>query len=382
MDTRCPQSVRGLDGYKAVEIFFRCGRDLLGRIRLPCPGDELDLKTIRSAMNRLPGCAPPLSPKGPLPKVTVAVCTHNRKNELKTTLGFLQQLKYPADEILVVDNACQEEIRQLVEQKFPGMRYLPEPRKGLNFARNRALVAAGNEIIAFLDDDTQPDALWVRCLAECFASYPNAGSVTGPVLPSELETEAQDMFEQNGGFCRGFTRRVLPWDRRRRFGFRLPLVAEATDAGTGCNMSFRTAILKAVGGFDPALDTGAPLPGGGDLEILYRIPRAGHELVYEPRVIISHRHRRDKSSLYRQLMGHQRAFIAFLVKVVKRDRGAYRLQALIFLQWRLLKANYRMLHQLVKPGPIPFRLHARLFVASLIGLGSYQASVRRNNSQS
>lgn len=377
IDIHSPVSITGLSGYEAVEIFFRNGRDLVGRARIPCLCDVLSLKTILPFINDLPAPLPFPPIKDPLPGVTVAICTYNRIDELAMTLRSLEQMEYPADEILVVDNACQEEVSQLIKNEFPSIHYLKEPRKGLNFARNRAMAVAANEIIAFLDDDTLADPLWVRSLAESFATHPQAGSVTGPVLPLELETEAQDIFEQNGGFCRGFKRKVIPRDRRRRLGIRLPLVAEATDAGTGCNMAFRTKILKRVGGFDPALDTGATLPGGGDLEILYRIPRAGHELVYEPRAIILHRHRRDNDGLLRQLTGHQRAFIAFLVKVITRDRGLYRLEALLFLMWRFLKYGFRMVRQMMKPGSIPFHLQVRVFVAGLIGLGSYRASLRR-----
>ena len=33
--------------------------------------------------------------------------------------------------------------------------------------------------------------------------------------------------------------------------------------GAGCNMAFKREVLLKLGGFDEALDTGAPLPGGG-----------------------------------------------------------------------------------------------------------------------
>ena len=36
-------------------------------------------------------------------------------------------------------------------------------------------------------------------------------------------------------------------------------------------MAFRRGVLLELGGFDEALDTGRPLPGGGDLDMYYRI---------------------------------------------------------------------------------------------------------------
>ena len=36
--------------------------------------------------------------------------------------------------------------------------------------------------------------------------------------------------------------------------------------GVGCNMAFRTDAIAALGGFDPALDTGTPTGGGGEID--------------------------------------------------------------------------------------------------------------------
>jgi cellulose synthase/poly-beta-1,6-N-acetylglucosamine synthase-like glycosyltransferase len=112
----------------------------------------------------------------------------------------------------------------------------------------------------------------------------------------ELETDAQIIFEKRGGFRRGF--------ERIRFGPVFPgdsvYPGGAGNFGAGANMAFRTRVLEALGGFDEALDTGADVPGGGDLDIFYRIIRAGYPLVYEPRFMAFHEHRRDMDELSRQ----------------------------------------------------------------------------------
>ena len=48
------------------------------------------------------------------------------------------------------------------------MRYVCEPRPGLNWARNRAISEARGEIIAFTDDDVVVDRQWVKALARVF----------------------------------------------------------------------------------------------------------------------------------------------------------------------------------------------------------------------
>ena len=52
-----------------------------------------------------------------------------------------------------------------------------------------------------------------------------------------------------------------------------------------------------IGAFDPALDVGTPTRGGGDLEMFFRVLKDGYALVYEPRAIVRHRHRRDSLEL-------------------------------------------------------------------------------------
>ena len=69
-----------------------------------------------------------------------------------------------------------------------------------------------------------------------------------------------------------------------------------------------------LGGFDEALDMGDALPGGGDLDILWRILIAGFEVLYEPSVQALHEHRSEADAAARQIIGHHRALIAWLTK--------------------------------------------------------------------
>jgi GT2 family glycosyltransferase len=369
--------IEGLSGYDAVEILFRAGREPLGRGRLLCSGDSIEPEEFLSLIENLPSPSPLDLPVETLPTVTIAICTRNRPVELAEALRSIARQEYPPDEILVIDNGCQEEIRELTEGIIPNARYVPEHSPGLNFARNRALSETTSEIIAFLDDDAEADPFWVRSIAECFAKFPMSGAVTGLTVPLELDTEAQQLCESNGGFGRGFSRRVLPHHRRRWLGFRLPLVADSIDVGNGCNMAFRNNVLKQLGGFDEALGAGTKLPGGDEMDMFYRVIRAGHELVYEPRALARHRHRRTKTELLEQLKGHQKGLTAFISKTLRGERGFTWIGVALFLAWRLARPGVRMIHRLVGRDALPLHFHARIFLACLAGLGNYQASTRR-----
>jgi glycosyltransferase involved in cell wall biosynthesis len=176
-------------------------------------------------------------------------------------------------------------------------------------ARNRALDEARGEWIAFVDDDVRVDRWWLDGLAAALREHPDAAAVTGLVLPAELQTDAQIRFERRGGFGRGYEQRR--WDGRHGPGNRLhPLGAGVF--GAGCNMAFDVAVMRAIGGFDEALDTGPPLPGGGDLDAFYQVLHAGHVLVYQPEMAVFHRHRRAMDELRRQYWSWGTGFAAYL----------------------------------------------------------------------
>jgi GT2 family glycosyltransferase len=258
------------------------------------------------------------------PSLTIAICTKDRPDGVERLLRSTSKWNRAshsfggrgAAEFLVVDNAPSDRRTRDLVARSPGVRYVHEECPGLNFARNRALLEAGTELVAFLDDDVVPDEGWLEGLHDAWRANRDAAGFTGQVLPLELETDAQIVFEKRGGFRRGFGRvrygSVLPGDPLYPGG--------AGNFGAGANMAFRKDVLEALGGFDEALDTGAAVPGGGDLDIFYRIIRAGHALVYEPRFLVFHQHRREMDALRRQ---YERSwglgFMCYLTKCLKTD---------------------------------------------------------------
>ncbi len=318
------------------------------------------------------------------PSITIAICTKDRPENLARCLKSLQQL-YPISfaatpplEIVVIDNAPSDQRTWELVSSLPEVRYVCEPKPGLDFARNRALREARGELVAFLDDDVTIDSGWLTGLLAAWAENPDAAAFTGLVLPYELETKAQILFEQLGGFRMGFD---MGFDKIR-YGQTLPgddlYPVAAGNFGTGANMAFRRDILLELGGFDEALDTGLPLPGGGDLDIFYRVIRAGYPLVYEPQYLVFHQHRRDFKALhaqYRKSWGL--GFMAYIGK-------SYRTDPLFRSKLRRLVVRWfsRELWQLQKSLRRPFALPPSLILAELWGgivglLGEYSRSSKR-----
>jgi glycosyltransferase involved in cell wall biosynthesis len=338
-------------------------------------GTQIVAEAIREEMGQFPPLA--------LPLVTVAICTKDRPAGVERLLRSLddQASRLPDGsaglEILVVDNAPSDERTRELAARC-GVRYVREPRPGLNFGRNRALQEARGELLAFLDDDVVVDRHWSAGLASAWGENPDAAAFTGQVLPLALETEAQILFEARGGFRRGFARvrygPVLPGDRLYPGG--------AGIFGTGANMAFRTDVLRSLGGFDEALDTGASLPGGGDLDMFYRIIRAGHPLIYEPRFLIFHEHRREMKALrYQYTRSWGYGFMCYVTKCLQTDPERRVNLTRLVIWWFVnsliqVRRNYRK-RLLGVPYVPPSILVGEAYGGALGLLGGYGRSQRR-----
>jgi GT2 family glycosyltransferase len=310
-----------------------------------------------------------------LPLVTVAVCTHDRTYDLKLCLESLEQLDYPALDVLVIDNAPPtNSTSELLAVSYPHFRYVREPQQGLDWARNLAINEALGEIIAFTDDDTIVDPGWVRALVDVFRDAPDVMCVNGLVVPFELETEAQRLFEEYDGFGRGFRRCWYHSDGSRSIARHH---IRAGKYGTGANMAYRRSVFDSIGKFDPALDMGTVTRGAGDLEMFFRVLKEGHTLVYEPRAIVRHRHRRGYPDLRAQIESWGIGFQSYLVRTAKaypEERPAVFCFGTIWHWFRLLR---RFLRTFTRSTRIPRDLISANLTGLIVGLRSYQEA-RRN----
>jgi GT2 family glycosyltransferase len=304
--------------------------------------------------------------------LTVAVCTRDRASDLARCLASLEQIDYPLLDVLVVDNApTHEQTERLVRSRHPRMRYICEPIPGTSWARNRAVRDSTSELLAYIDDDVVVDRRWARAVVRLFAENSDVMGVTGLVAPYEIETAAQQWFEDHGGFGRGFERR---WLRRRQRGSAGALANTGT-FGTGANVTFRRMILGDVGPFDPALGGGTVAEGGEDLDMFFRVLRAGGTLVYEPAAMVRHRHRRDESALRHQLTNWGLGMQTYLA----RSRRVYpetRLGLAGLTARHLLLYHPRRVAQSLVSSSLHLELTLAEWRGALAGLWRYRTSER------
>jgi len=317
-------------GHYGLGIFLRRNAEPIGYFRVKAvPGSiftprqlgeivmERGARDILRAALRTPPAAFPAE----TPSITVAICTKDRAWSLEPCLRSLVPLQFPDQtgkpqfEILVVDNAPSDSSTRELVNSQPSANYVVEPMPGLDFARNLAVRQASGRYIAFLDDDVTVDAAWFSGLLRALSENPDAACITGPVMPMELQTRAQILFEERGGFGRGFG--TVRYTQHTIGNLTHP--CNAGMFGAGCNMVFQRDFLFRLGLFDESLDTGAPLPGGGDLDIFYRVLRADGALVYESSMAIYHRHRADYKGLRKQMWTWGLGYMAFTMKNYRCD---------------------------------------------------------------
>jgi glycosyltransferase involved in cell wall biosynthesis len=334
-------------------------------------GNELKTKIVEEALGEELGLP---RPNAALPSLSVAICTRARVATLDRCLRSVLPLQHQHGfEILVVDNAPPDDATAKLVKTFRDVRYCLEPRPGLDFARNLAWMEASGELIAYLDDDVVADTGWFGGLREAWGENPDAVAFTGLVMPLKLDTPARVLFERGNGFRRGFD--------KKRFGSVLagnPLYPCGPGIfGTGCNMAFRRDVLRALGGFDEALDTGAPLPGGGDLDIFYRIIRAGHVLVYEPSYMVFHEHRASLSALRRQYYTWGLGLMAFVSKTCRNDRSQ-RAQFRRLLIWWFDDQISQLKKAFRRRQVLQLSMNLAELCGAIIGIcGEYSRSLRR-----
>jgi glycosyltransferase involved in cell wall biosynthesis len=310
------------------------------------------------------------------PLLTAVVCTRGRPRMLRRAVQSLLVQSEPPDEILVVDNAPEDGRSRAVALEADGgppVRYLVEPVPGLDFARNLALREAAGAIVAFLDDDAVADIHWARETREAFRTHAELDACMGLVGPLVPDSPGALLFEANGGFGRGERAIHLPRDRGSRL---VPLIARSLAVGSGCSMALLRDRARGLGGFDEALDMGEALPGGGDLDMLWRILEAGGQVRYEPRVRALHEHRPDEAAAARQIVEHNRGLVAMLVKALRAADVRGRVPILIFLGWRLAKPGLRLMRKLFGRDPLPAWALLALWRGCWRGLRAYPAALR------
>jgi glycosyltransferase involved in cell wall biosynthesis len=213
-------------------------------------------------------------------KVSIVVCTFSKERE-RQVLGCLesltQQTLKPHEIILVLDP--DPDLKESYSSQVPSnITIVTAKETGLSNARNAGLLAAGGEVVAFIDDDATADRNWLRNLEGNFRDDNTLG-VGGYVRPV-WENGRPTWFAEELDWVVGCSYRGGP---REKCYVRNPL---------GCNMAFRSTVFTEIGAFRPGIGrVGKLLIGSEEAELSMRLsammPRA--RIVYDPSAVVYHR---------------------------------------------------------------------------------------------
>lgn len=158
-----------------------------------------------------------------------------------------------AIEVIVVDNNSTDGTRQVVE-RFPGVTYLFEVKKGVTHARQCGFLASTGEILAYVDADTVPPAGWIEHIREQFGADKDLACLSGPYSFYDLGGTGNKI--------------AAMWFTGAR-----SLYALTRYLMVGGNFAIRRDVLKKMGGFDSSIEF-----YGEDVDIARRAKKFGKVL--------------------------------------------------------------------------------------------------------
>jgi len=225
--------------------------------------------------------------------ITVALVSHNSKNDLKLLLpSLIVALKNISSQILLVDNCSTDSTVQYVKEHFPNIYiYQNIKRQGYGANQNINIKKATGKYIVLMN----PDILIIESdtfhkLLKFMALYNQAGIVTGNIC--NLDGTCQYLNKREPAIFDLLARRFLPEFLKRKLKKRLDYY-EMRDVGydkivtvpfiSGCFMFARTSLIKALNGFDERF-----FMYFEDVDLCRRV-REKNETLYCPDVKIIHR---------------------------------------------------------------------------------------------
>lgn len=223
------------------------------------------------------------------PMFSVVVCTHNGGLRMHACLTAIQELDYPNFEVIVVDDGSTDDTVEVVAA-FDGVRLISLEHAGLSAARNRGAEEARGEIVAYTDDDCEPDAAWLFWLAYAFdqGGWDACGGPNLPPIPQAAD-QWEYVDEAVVSSAPGAPTHVLLSD----------LEAEHLP---GCNLVVRRDVLQAIGGFDVNYRV-----AGDDVDLCWRLRNAGYKMGFCGAAFVWHRRRTTLWRYFKQQYGYGKA---------------------------------------------------------------------------
>jgi len=114
-------------------------------------------------------------------KISLVIPAYNEELYIKKCLSSIK--RHQIDdicEVIVVDNGSCDTTSKIAEQ-FPFVTIISEPQKGASYARQKGLMHAKGDLVAFIDADTVITPGWIEKAINEFVTHKNLVALSGPV---------------------------------------------------------------------------------------------------------------------------------------------------------------------------------------------------------
>ncbi|MCW4003654.1 MAG: glycosyltransferase [Candidatus Bathyarchaeota archaeon] len=211
---------------------------------------------------------------------TVIISTYSieRFQHVTDCIKSLKRQSLPPKEIFLVldpDEALLDFYKSRIDSD---VRIIVSGERGLSNARNTGIKSAGQDIVAFIDDDAIAGHCWLENLVKNYTASTVMG--VGGLIRPIWEGNTPVWFPEELLWIVGCSYKGLPNSKEY---VRNPI---------GCNMSFRRDIVRRVGYFDVAVGRfGKQLLGSEETEFSVRILEIilGSKILFDPSAVVYHR---------------------------------------------------------------------------------------------
>jgi hypothetical protein len=211
--------------------------------------------------------------------VSIIIVNYNSTADTLRCLESLYKHAYENYEVIVVDNASNEENNvDVIAETFPQVTLLrPEDNLGFGGGNNHGVAHATGDYLAFINPDTTVEPDWLAPLIDTLETQPDVGVATSKILmmdpPHRINTTGNFVHIAGFGYLRGWMKPATAFPK-------------ATDifAISGAAFAMRRKLYEHIGGFDelfyPAYVE--------DIDLAWKVHLAGFRCMYVPTSIVYH----------------------------------------------------------------------------------------------
>jgi len=208
------------------------------------------------------------------PSVSVIVAVYNAQATIEVCIKSLFGLNYPKDklELLIVNNNSTDKTLEILNKYENKIKIISEEKQGPAAVRNRGILNAVGEVIAFTDSDCLVDKNWLINIVKPLEDE-NVGIVGGKILSVQpcnyIETYGETIHDHEAAVNESIIPYIITM-----------------------NWASRASVLKNVGYFNESFIKSE------DTELSRRISLAGFKLIYNSDAIIYHRNEKSLRGLF------------------------------------------------------------------------------------